>query len=321
MMKRLVLPALIGFICVTASVAQPYPNRPLRFILPYPPGGGADVIGRMLAEKLAESLGQSVVVDNRPGAGGNIGMALVAKSPPDGYTLALGTLAPLGLAPSLYQQLPYDPLRDFAPISLVASAPTLLAVHPSLPVKSVSELIAFAKAHPGKLNYSSSGTGGGGHRAGEMFNAMAGVKMVHIPYKGGSPSVLALISNEVSLTFGTIPAVLPHVKSGKIRGIAVAGVKRSSVAPDLPTVAEAGLPGFYDEAWWGVIAPAKTPKTIIVRLNAELVKIAHNPNMREKLFRLGADAIGSSPEQFSDHIEAEIKRWAKLAKEIDIRAE
>src|SRR3990172_9847380 len=172
MMKRLVFPALIGFICVTASVAQTYPNRPIRFILPYPPGGGADVIGRMLAQELAESLGQSVVVDNRPGAGGNIGMALVAKSPPDGYTLALGTLAPLGLAPSLYQQLPYDPLRDFAPISLIASSPTLLAVHPSLSVKSVSELIAFAKAHPGKLNYSSSGTGGGGHRAGEMFNAM-----------------------------------------------------------------------------------------------------------------------------------------------------
>ncbi|MBI4189774.1 MAG: tripartite tricarboxylate transporter substrate binding protein [Betaproteobacteria bacterium] len=320
-LKRLMFAIGIAFAFATASMAQTYPNRLIRFIAPFAPGGGADTVSRMLAQKLTENLGQQVVVDNRPGAGGAVGTALAAKSPPDGYTLLLATSAALSVNPNLRRDLPYDPLRDFAPISLVASFPNVLAVHPSLPVRSVREVIGLAKAHPEKLTFSSSGIGGSGHLAGEMFNVMAGVKMVHVPYRGTAPAALAVLSGEVTLSFGNILALLPHVKGGRLRGIAVTSAKRSPAAPDLPTVSEAGVSGFEAGPWHGVVAPAGTPKEIITRLSGELAKIMNNPDVRKQLSAEGGEVVDSSPEQLAEHMKVELKRWAKIIKEANIRAD
>lgn len=320
-MKWLIVTIGIAFALVTTSMAQTYPDRPIRFISPYAPGGGTDILARLLGQKLNESFGQPVVIENRPGGGGILGTELVAKSPPDGYTILLGSTGPLTVNPSLHRTLPYDTLRDFAPITLVSVVPSVLAVHPSLPVKSVKQLIAFAKAHPGELNFSSSGNGGSGHLAGEMFNLMAGVKMIHVPYRGTGPAVVGVVSGEVPLSFSNMLSMLPHVKSGRLRGLAVTSVQRSSAAPDLPTISEAGLPGYEAGPWYGVLAPAGIPKEIIARLNAELVKILRRPDVHQKVSADGGEVVGGSPEEFTAHIRAELTRWAKIVKQANIRAD
>lgn len=317
---HLVAIALLFAISAT-STAQPYPNRPLRFIVPYPPGGGSDFMARALAPKLAESLGQPVVIDNRPGAGATIGTALGAQAPADGYTLVLGTPAPISLARGLYPQLPYDPIADFAAVTLISTVPSLLVVHPSLPVKSVRELIGHAKANPGKLSYSSSGIGGAGHRSGAMFSVMAGVKMVHVPYRGTSMSVVGVLTNEAQLTFGDMVAFLAHARTGKLRALAVTSAQRSAVVPELPTVAESGLAGFLNEGWFGVLVPARTPASIINFLNTHVRKTLSLPDVREKYVSHGAEVFGTSPREFTEYMKAEERRWAKIIKQTDIRAE
>lgn len=319
-MKSLLLTVGVSFALVTASLAQPYPNRVIRFVSPYPPGGAVDILARFLGQHLHEGLGQPVIVENRPGGSGIIGTAAVAKSPPDGYTILMGSSGPLAVNPSLFSDLPYDTLRDFAPITLVAVVPSILAVHPSLPVKSVKELMAFARAHPGKLTFSSSGNGGSGHLAGEMFNLMAGVKMIHIPYRGTGLSVIGLLTGEVSLSFENMLSLFPYVKAGRVRGLAVTGTRRSRAAPHLPTIAESGLPGYSAGPWFGVLVPARTPKEIVTQLNRELVKILRRPNVLEKLSTDGGEVVGSTPEEFTEHIKAELKSWAKVIKEANIRA-
>jgi tripartite-type tricarboxylate transporter receptor subunit TctC len=320
-MKRLVLGVGIALVWTAACMAQSYPSKPVRFISPYAPGGGTDIMARTLAQKLSENFGRQVVVENRPGGGGIVGTETVAKAPPDGYTILLGSKGPLTVNPALYSKLPYDTLRDLAPISLVSIVPAVLAVHPSLPVKSVKELIALARAHPGELTFSSSGNGGSGHLSGEQFAALAGVKMVHVPYRGTGPATTALLSGEVTMSFGNLVALLPHVQAGQLRALAVTSAKRTSAAPQLPTVAESGLRGYEYVTWYGVLAPAGTSKDIIAKLNAELVKIARRPDMREKLTGEGGEVVGSTPEEFASYIKSELASSAKLVKSAHVRAE
>jgi tripartite-type tricarboxylate transporter receptor subunit TctC len=300
--------------------AQTYPTRSIRFIAPFAAGGGTDLIARTLAQKLTEALAQSVFVDNRPGASAAIGTELAAKSPPDGYTMMLATPT-ITVNPSLMPKLPYDALRDFAPVSLVASSPHLLAVHPSVPAKTVKELVALAKARPGQLTFSSGGSGGSSHLSAELFSSMAQIRMIHVPYKGTGQSVLAIVTGEVSLGFNDVMTNLPHMKTGRLRGVAVTSLQRSSAVRDLPTIAESGYPGFQSGVWYGVVAPARTPPEIISRLNAEFVKIVRNPDFVQKLAAQGADVIGSSPESFGEHLKMETARWAKIIREAKIKGE
>jgi tripartite-type tricarboxylate transporter receptor subunit TctC len=296
-----------------AAPAQTYPNKTIRIIGPSSPGGGIDASGRILAAALTQSLGQQVVLENRPGAGGLIGTELAAKAPPDGYTLVLTAAAAMVVFPHTFTKLPYDPVRDFAPISLVSSSEYILAVHPSLPVKTVKDLIAIARARPGQIAFSSSGNFGLPHLAGELLKQQAKISMLHVPYKGGGPAATAILSGEVSLMFGTGPTVVPHAKAGRLRLIATAGNKRSKSLPELPTVAET-LPGVEVSAWYGVLAPAGTPKDIIAKLNAETVKAIANPKVAQQLANAGADAISSSPEEFAAYIKTELVRWGKAVK-------
>ena len=293
---------------------QAYPAKSIRFIVPYVPGGGTDTLARLVGQKLSEALGQAVVIDNRPGAGGVIGTDLVAKSPPDGYTIMLASASPITVAPHLHKQLPYNPLKDFAPITLITIVPAVLAVHPTLPVTSVKELVALAKQKPGQLTFSSSGNGGTGHVSGEILKMMAGVDMLHVPYKGTGPATTAVLSGEVSVTFGNMISVLPHVKSGKLRALAVTTAKRSAVLPNVPTVAET-LPGYISGPWYGVLAPAGTPVAIVSRLNEEIVRILRSPEVSENLRAEGADPIGSSPAAFAAHLKSETERMGRVVRQ------
>ena len=317
-MKRVLLAVLLAASFVQLAAAQNYPSRPIRFIVPFAAGGGTDLVARTLAHKLTQALGQPVVVDNRTGASGVIGTELAAKSAPDGYTIMIATPT-LAVNPSLIPNLSYDPVKDFAPVSLIATSPHLLAISPSLPAKSVGELVALAKSRAEPLTFSSGSTGGSSHLAGELFNTMAGIHMVHIPYRGTGEAVTAVLGGVVSMAFLDVPTMLPHIKSGRLRGIAVTSTKRSSVAPELPTIAESGFPGFESGLWYGVVAPARTPPEIIARLNAELVKITQSPEMRETLRAEGAESVGSTPEAFSELIRREIVRWAKVIKDARIK--
>ena len=319
-MKQFVIVLAMTLACVTATHAQSYPNRPIRFIVPFAPGGDTDVVGRALAQKLGESIGESVVVDNKGGGNGILGTELAAKSPADGYTILVGATG-FVINPSLYRNLPYDALRDFVPVSLIATAPHVLVVHPSVPVKSVKDLISLARTHPGQLSFSSGGNGASSHLSGAMFNVMAQTRMLHVPYRGAGPAAIAVVSGEVSSAFLGVLAALPHVKSGRLRGIAVTGIKRSPAAPELPTIAEAGVPEFESGGWFGILAPARTPGGIIARLNAELVKIAHRPDVRAKFVSEGSDVVGSTPEHFAEYIRQQLSRWARIIKEADIRVE
>ena len=286
--QALLIAALLAL--AGSAVAQDYPTKPIKFIVPYPPGGGTDVVARILVEPLSAELGQPIIIDNRGGAAGNLGTDLVAKAPADGYTI-LFTLSSHTINPKLYEKLPFDVERDFAPISLAAQIPQILVVNPSLPVTSVKELIAFAKANPGKLNYASVGIGSPGHIAGELFKLKTGVDMVHVPYKGGGPAVIDTIGGQVQVLFVSMPAALQHVKSGRLRAIAVTSAKRSASAPELPTIAEAGVPDYAVESWYGALAPAKTPPAIVARLNAAFVKVLDNPQVKERLFAQGAEGF------------------------------
>ncbi|MPZ46326.1 MAG: tripartite tricarboxylate transporter substrate binding protein [Betaproteobacteria bacterium] len=307
--------------CVSAAAwPQAYPNRPIRMIVPWPPGGGTDIFARTIGLKMTESWGQQVIIDNRPGAAGNIGAQAAAKAPADGYTLLLATLT-MATSPSIYKSPGYDPLRDFDTITLIAGVPHLLVVHPSLPVKSVKELLALAKSQPGQLNYASAGNGSPFHLAGELFNLLGEVKINHVPYKGGGPAVVDVIGGQVHLTFANLVAVLPQVQAGKLRALGLTSAKRSVAAPDLPTIAEGGLPGYDFTSWFGMWSPAGTPKEIVQRLNDQIVKILRSREVKERFTRDGADVIGNSPQEFAAYVKSETAKWAKVIKEAGIRAE
>ncbi len=312
--RQLCAAGLLLLTPASAALAQAYPARPVRMIVPFPAGGATDIVGRVVAQKLAESWGHQVIVDNRGGAGGTIGSDAAAKSAPDGYTILVGTSSTHAVAPSLYSKLAYDPVRDFAPVTLLASATILLAVHPSVPVKNVRELIALGKKQPQALSFASSGNGGISHLVGEQFKSMAGMQMLHVPYKGDTPALIDLVSGQVSLMFGTAVSFLPYVKSGKLNALAVTNLKRSPIVPDVPTVAESGLPGFDALQWFGIFAPAGTSKEIIARLNADIVKILRLQDVRERLTGLGADVVGNSPEQFAAFQKADAAKWTGIVK-------
>lgn len=297
-----------------AALAQAYPVKPVRMVVPFPAGGATDIVGRLIAQKLAEAWGHQVIVDNRGGAGGTIGSDVAAKSAPDGYTILVGTSSTHAIAPSLYSKLAYDPVRDFAPVTLVASATILLAVHPSVPAKNVRELIALGKRQPNALSFASSGNGGVSHLVGEQFKSMGGIQMLHVPYKGDTPALVDLVGGQVSLMFGTAVSFLPYVKSGKLNALAVTNPKRSPIVPEVPTVAESGLPGFEALQWFGIFAPSGTSKEIIAKLNADIVKILRLPDVRERMSGLGADVVANSPEQFAAFQKADTAKWAKVVK-------
>ncbi|MEP6657532.1 MAG: tripartite tricarboxylate transporter substrate binding protein [Betaproteobacteria bacterium] len=301
--------------------AASYPVRPIRLVVPFPAGGATDILARAIGQRFSEVLGQPVIVDNRPGAGGNIGSELVAKATPDGYTLLMGTVGTHAINPSLYAKMPYDHVKDFAPVILVAGVPNVFVVHPSVPVRTVGEFIAYAKANPGKLNFASSGSGTSIHLAGELFKVMAGVQMTHVPYKGSSPAIQDLLGGQVQLMFDNLPSALPQIKAGKLRALAVTSANRTPTLPDVPTVAEAGLPGFEASSWFGVLAPAGTPPAIINRLNAEGVKWLATPEAKEKMQNLGANAAGGTPDDFAAHIRAETVKWARVVKDSGAKAE
>lgn len=315
--------ALVFAACGTAlplQAADTWPARPIRMIVAYPPGGGTDQVGRVMAERLAEHLGQNVVVDNRGGATGNIGTELAARAVPDGYTLLMGNVAPNAVNVSLFKKLGFDPVKDFAPVSLVAVTPNILVAHPSLPVKTVRELVALAKAKPGALNFPSAGVGSSSHLAGELLKSLAKIDMVHVPFKGGGPALVAMISGEVQIMFATLPAAMPHVKSGRARPIAVTTTKRSLAMPELPTIAEAGVTGYEASTWYGLLAPAKTPQPVVNRLHSETVKILAGPT-RQRLEVQGFEPIGGTPAEFSAYIKSEIVKWAKVIRDANIPAE
>ena len=306
--------ALSAIVPPAAAQVPAYPTKPIRIVVPFPPGGATDILAREVAQKLNEAWGQQVIVDNRPGAGGNIGSELVAKAAPDGYTLEMGTVGTHAINASLYAKMPYDNVKDFVPIILVAGVPNVLEVNPSLPVNSVAELIAYAKANPGKLNFASSGNGTSIHLSGELFKAMAGVEMTHVPYKGSAPALQDLIAGQVQLMFDNLPPSLPQIKAGKLRALAVTSSVRAPALPDVPTVAEAGLPGFEASSWFGLLAPAGTPPAIVAKINAEVAKWLATPEAKENLSKQGANAAGGTPEDFASHIAAETAKWAKVVK-------
>ena len=301
--------------------AQDYPLRPVRLIVPFPPGGGNDIVARAVAQELGKSLGQQFVVDNRAGAGGAIGAELAARSPADGYTLFLGGVGSHVVNPSLHAKLSYDPIRDFAPVTLIASAPSVLVVNPSLQAASVAEFTALAKANPGKLNYASNGNGSSAQLAAVLYESMAGVRMVHVPYKGVAQALVELMSGEVQVMFGTLVAILPHIKAGRLRALAVTGRNRSALLPEVPTLAESGLPGYEAGSWYGILAPAGTPGAIVARLNAEINNAIRQPEVRERLAAEGAEVLGGTPGDFASHLKAELSRMGKLMREAGIRME
>jgi len=298
--------------------AQPYPAKPVRIVVPFPAGGNADIFARAFAQKLGEATKQTPIVDNRAGAAGIIGTQFVAKSPADGYTLLFGTTGTHTTNPAVYAKLPYDPVKDFAPVSNFADSPFLLVVHPSVPANTLQGLVALAKSRPGQLDYASFGTGSSAHLAGEMLRTMAGINIVHVAYKGGPPAVTDLVGGHVSLMFNSLPAVLPLVKAERLRALAVASAKRAPTLPGMPTFAEAGYAGFEAGSWYGVLAPAGTPREAIGRLHAETVRMLALPDIRQKLATEGAEAIGNSPEEFAAQIQRDMARWAKVAREAKI---
>lgn len=312
---------VVGIALSNATLAQPgpaetakdYPNRAIRLVVPSSPGGGTDIIARQLSVKLTERWGQQVIVDNRPGAGQMIGISLVAKSPPDGYTLVM-TATPLAVNTVLYKKVPYDPIRDFAPVTQVAAMPNLLVAHPTLPVRNVKQMIALARSRPGELTYASSGIGTGPHLSMELFNHMAGIKLEHVPYKGTGPALLDTMSGHVPLLMSTLLPPLPHLKTGRLRALGVTSAKRVSSLPDVPTVAEGGVAGYEVVGWYGIVAPAGTPQPVVAKLQTEISAILHAPEMRDKLAADGAEAVGSKPEEFGAFLKSEIDKWGKVVK-------
>ena len=316
--------ALFAYTAIFAgsSLAQTvYPAKAIRYVVPFPAGGPLDIVARAIGQELNKSWGQPVVIDNRPGAGGNIGADLVAKAPADGYTILMGAVSTHAINVTLYNNLPYDPIRDFAPVTLITSVPNVLVVHPSVPANNVKELIALAKSRPGQLNFASGSTGSAGHLAGELFNSMAGVRMTHIPYKGAAPAVVDLMAGHVSLMFDNMSSALPNIKATRVRALAVTTLKRSPLLPQLPTISDAGLRGFDIATWFGIFAPAGAPPDIVARLNGEIVRILHTPEMKERLALLGAEPIGNKPDEFAAFVRAEIPKYAKVIQASGARAD
>jgi len=302
------------------AAAQSYPVKSVRIVVPFPAGGNADILARIAAQKLAEGWGQSVVVDNRAGAAGIIGTELVAKAPPDGYTLLMGTTGTHTTNPAVYAKLPYDPLKDFAPITNVADSPFLLLVHPSVPARTLSELLALARARPGALNYASFGTGSSAHLAGEWLRTAARIDIVHVPYKGGPPALSDLLGGHVATMFNSLPAVLPQVKAGKLYALGIAGPRRTPALPAVPTIEEAGIAGFFAGSWYGLLAPAAASKEAIAKVHADVVRLLGMPDIQQRLAVEGADPIGNTPAQFADQIRSDLARWSKVAREAKVSA-
>jgi tripartite-type tricarboxylate transporter receptor subunit TctC len=315
--RRLLLAFLIA---VPLHALAQYPQRAIKLMVPFPPAGATDVVSRILAQKLTERLGQSMVVENRPGAGGTIGSDMVAKSAPDGYTLLMATTSTHSIGPSL-QKLPYDPLKDFAPITHVANVPNVLVVSPTLPVHNVRELVAYAKARPGQLNFASSGIGTIVHLNGELFKLITGVDMVHVPYKGTALSIPDVAGGSVAMLFDSLASVMPHVRSGKVRPLAVNAPKRNALLPDVPTLAEAGLGAFDRYTWFGMFAPAGTPPEIVKRIHAEIQVALKAPDVKERMDAIGAEAIGNGPEQFVERIVSDMNRWSEVIKKANVKVQ
>ncbi len=297
-----------------------YPSKPVRMVVPSSAGGGTDIVARIIAPELSKRLGQQVVIDNRPGAGTMIGIEVAAKSPPDGYTLLMG-LSTLAINSALYKKVPYDPQRDFAPITQAVSSASIIVVHPSIPVKTLKELIAFARARPDQLNYASAGTGTYPHMTMELFLSMAKLKMVHIPYKGTAPAMIDMVAGQVATMAATILTGMPQIRAGRLRPLAITSAARSPIVPDIPTVAEAGLPGYESVQWYGMLAPARTPKDIITRLHGDTTRILQQPEIKARFAGDGADPVGSTPEEFTRYIQSELVKWAKVAREAGIQPE
>jgi len=312
------LPTSAFLLCCAFSTfavnAQQFPSRPVRFVVPFAPGGSTDTLARTIGMKLADALGQQVVVDNRPGGNGDIGMLIVARAPADGYTLLLGYIANLAIAPSLYTKMTYDPAKDYAPITQVATSPNVMTAHPSVQAKGLKELVALAKAKPGQVNFASTGVASVGHLTGELLNSLAGMKMTHVPYKGGGQAIIGLLSGEIQVMFSGFSAAMPHIKSGKIRTLAVTGARRSPALAEVPTIAEQGFPGVEATAWYGVLAPAGTPKPVVTRLHGEIVRILKQPDVIERLGALGFEIVGGTPDELGAYIKSEIKKWEKVVK-------
>jgi tripartite-type tricarboxylate transporter receptor subunit TctC len=313
---------LLAFSVAYSADAQPaYPNKAVRILVPFPPGGPADALARIIGDNLSQSLGQPFVIENKPGAGGNIGMEQGAKATPDGYTLTLAAVGNLTIAPSLYSKLPYDPAKDYAPISVLATVPNILITAPTVPAKTIRDLITLAKARPGSLNFASPGNGSGAHLAGELLKNMAGIDIVHVPFNGVGPAMTAVLAGDVQLFFAQSSAALQYINTGKVTALGVASAKRMTAAPELPTLAEAGLSNFEVTSWYGLVAPAGTPSAIVERLHSEIVKALASPDVRVKLAGLGAEPVGNSPAEFAAMQKSEAARWAKLAKEANLRAD
>ena len=306
--------AAVGLAATVPAAAQAFPTKPVRFVVPFAPGGSTDTLARALGQKLSDSLGQQVVIDNRSGGNGNIGMEIVAKAPPDGHTIVLGYIANVAIGPSLYEKLPFDPIRDYEAITLLATSPNVLVAHPTVQVKDLKDVIALAKAKPGSLNYASASVASVGHLTGELLNQLAGIKMTHVAYKGSGQAVTDLLGGHIQLMFSGFSSVMPHIKSGKLRPLVQTGEKRSPALPDVATIAESGFPKFEATAWYGVHAPAKTPKPVVARLNSEFVKALKMPDVRERLGALGFELVGSTPEHYASYIRTEIKKWEKVVK-------
>jgi len=307
--------------CAPAVWAQAYPSKPIRLVAPSTPGDAPDVIARLIADKLSPVLGQPVVVENKPGAGGVVGSDAVAKAAPDGYTLIMGNAGSHGINAAVYANLPYDIQRDFAPVSQVAVAPNVMVINPSVPATSVAEFIAYAKTQPGKLSYASGGNGSSAHMSMELFKSMAGIDLQHIPYKGSSPALTDLVGGQVAVFIGNMPPTVPLVKAGKLRALAVTTKTRSALMPELPTIAESGLPGYETVAWFGVLAPAGTPPDVVNRLSQEIGRIARSPDVRDKLLAMGAEPVGGTPEEFKTVIDRDIAKWKPLAQKVGIKVD
>ena len=320
--RQLLLACVTAVACLpSAGNAQGYPGKPVRIVVPFPPGGGTDIGTRILAQKLSEAWGQSVVVENKAGAAGIVGTEYSARAAPDGYTLMMGNIGTHAINISLYKKLPYDPVRDFAPVSQIAGLPLFLLVHPSVAATSTTELVTLLKGKPGQYDYSSSGSGGSMHVAAELFKSMAGVRIVHIPYKGGGPAVADLLAGQVKISFATVLETLQHVKSGKVRALAVTGSRRSLAAPEYPTIAESGLPGYESTSWLALFAPIGTPKEVVAKVAADAGRVMNTSEVRERFVAQGADPIGSTPEQLSSVLARDIAKYAKVMQESGTRPE
>ncbi|TMI35447.1 MAG: tripartite tricarboxylate transporter substrate binding protein [Betaproteobacteria bacterium] len=323
-MKERALLAALFLVTLAGTLpacAQEYPRKAIRLIVPFAPGGGNDTVARAIAQSAGASLGQPVVVDNRAGAGGMLGAELAARAPPDGYTLFLGGVGSHAVNPNLHAKLPYDPVKDFAPITLIASAPSVLVVNPSLPARTLAEFTALAKASPGRINYASNGNGSSAQLAAVLYESMAGVQMVHVPYKGLAPALVDLLAGEVQAMFSSVVAIVPNIKAGRLRALAVTGKRRAALLPEVPTLDESGVPGYEAGSWYGILAPAGTPQAVVAKLHEAIVRALAQPEVRERLVSEGAEVIGSTPEAFAAHITAELARMGKLIRDAGIRME